>query len=49
MDPDIFTILVTLAERELDHPPLPSKAKVLKRALIWLQKQQDDGLEANVG
>jgi len=40
MDPDIFTMLVTLAERELDHAD-HAKSQVLEKALIWLQEEKE--------
>lgn len=42
MNPDVFTILVTLAERELDHAD-SKKSKVLEKALVWLQEMRDAG------
>lgn len=40
MDPDVFIILVTLAERELDYAD-SKKRKVLERSLSWLQETRD--------
>ena len=40
MDPDVFTILVSLAERELECAD-SSKCKVLEKALVWLQERRD--------
>ena len=40
MKPDVFTILVTLAERELDRAD-SRKRKVLEEALVWLQETRD--------
>jgi hypothetical protein len=40
MNSDVFAILVSLAERELDYADT-KKHKVLEKALVWLQEMRD--------
>ena len=42
MNPDVFVLLVTLAERELDYAD-SSQRKVLEKSLAWLQEMRDTG------
>jgi hypothetical protein len=41
MNPDVFTILVSLAERELNYAD-SKKQRVLEEALVWLQEKHDE-------
>ena len=41
MNPDVFTISVTLIERELDFGCDSNKRRILEEALVWLQEEWD--------
>ena len=43
MESDVFTLLVTLAERELEAPPMlrVGERRVIEKSLSWLQAQMD--------
>jgi hypothetical protein len=42
MSPDVFTMLVSLAERELYRIGLTSEGrKVIEASLVWLQEMRD--------